>query len=243
MAPSPIEVRVPLADGHSLQAELTLPDGSGPHPGVVVLHEAFGLTGDIRRICGRFAGAGYATLAPSLYSHGGRLQCLTRVMLDGLTTPRRGTLDDIEATRKVLAERPEVDGHRVGVIGFCQGGGFALAFAARSDVRAAAVNYGRVPKERRQVEGVCPVVASYGAEDGFLRRDPDRLERYLTELGVPHDVKVYDGVGHSFMNEALPAFMSRLPPMKAGYSEPQAEDAWRRILAFFAEHVRGPSGP
>jgi carboxymethylenebutenolidase len=205
---------------------------------VVVLHEAFGLNDDIRRIAHRFAENGYVALAPDLYSHGSRARCLTRVMLDTYRGAGEGTLGDIEATRAALAERLEVDAERIAVVGFCQGGGFALAFAGRGGVQAVAPNYGAVPRAQGSLDQICPVVASYGGRDRFVgAKEAAKLERYLTELGVPHDVKVYENVGHSFMGQA-DTWMARLPsPLHPGYSEPEAEDAWRRILDFFGEHL------
>src|SRR5438552_186197 len=101
------DVRTP--DGASLLAELFVPGGEGPHPGVVVLHESFGLNDDIRRIAGRFAQAGYAALAPDLYSHGTRIVCLTRVMVDMLAGGMAREIADIHAAREALAARPDVD--------------------------------------------------------------------------------------------------------------------------------------
>jgi carboxymethylenebutenolidase len=226
----------------SMRAALALPDGEGPHPGVVVVHEAFGLNDDIRRIASRFAAEGYAAVAPDLYSGGPRPLCLTRTLVAGFVGPGRDTvLDQLASVRTWLGDRTEVDEGRLAIIGFCMGGGFALAFAAkREGVKAASVNYGMVPKDRAELAGVCPVVASYGADDKPLLSHGRRLEEHLSALGVPHDYKLYDGVAHSFMSfDNAPTWMQRLPSvMKAGYSEAEAEDSWRRILAFFAEHVR-----
>ena len=106
-------------------------------------------------------------------------------------------------------------------------------------MQAAAVNYGAVPKSCHELDGVCPVVASFGATDRLFAKQGERLERHLSALGVPHDVKVYDGVGHSFINNPDgPAMLLKMPsPMNVGYSEPEAEDALDRMLAFFKEHV------
>jgi carboxymethylenebutenolidase len=237
--PASEEVQIPLPDGKSLRAAVFTPDGEGPFPGVLVLHEIFGLNDDMRRIAGRLAGEGYVALAPDLYSHGNRAICLTRVLMETFIAKDRGALADIEAARSHLAGRPDVDANRIAAIGFCQGGGFALAFAARGGLRAAGVNYGRVPKQQGELAKVCPVVGSYGRDDKMLLPDSERLEQYLSALGIPHDVKVYDGVGHSFMSfDNQPGWMARLPtPMKVGYDEASAEDAWGRILAFFSEHV------
>ncbi|MDQ1404149.1 MAG: carboxymethylenebutenolidase [Actinomycetota bacterium] len=232
------DATVPLAGGGQLPAAVAQPLGNGPFPGVVVLHEIYGLNDDIRRVAGRFADNGYVALAPDLFAVGNRLLCLTRAMIEGQRG--RGTsFDLIEAARAHLASRPDVDANRLAIIGFCMGGGFALAFAARpgTALRATSINYGAVPKDRNAIESVCPVVGSFGGKDRIFGPQAKRLEDHLTALGVPHDVKLYPDAGHSFMGQTE-SWLARLPnPTNPGYSEPDAEDAWARILAFFAEHV------
>jgi carboxymethylenebutenolidase len=236
-------VEVQAGDGASLRCELFLPDGEGSHPGVVVLHESFGLNDDIRRIARRFAAAGYAAMAPDLYSHGRRLVCLSRVLVDMVSGGVAREIADIHAARDALAARGDVDGERIAVPGFCQGGGFALIAGARAGFKAAAVNYGMVPGDRSQLDGLCPVVASYGARDRIVGAGmARRLESHLEALGVPHDVKTYERAGHSFFSQVdgWQGWLARIPtPMFVAYDEPAAEDGWRRMLAFFEEHVRG----
>jgi carboxymethylenebutenolidase len=91
---------------------------------------------------------------------------------------------------------------------------------------------------------VCPVVASYGGRDRTLRGAGERLEAALTAFGVAHDVKTYPEAGHSFMNvrTGLTDRIGRLAPMHAGYVEAASEDAWRRMLAFFALHLAPAPG-
>ena len=242
MASGGQRLEVPAPDGGSVTAELFLADGAGPHPGVVVLHESFGLNDDIRRIAARFAEAGYAALAPDLYSHGTRIVCLSRVMVDMLSGGVAREIADIHAAREALAARVEVDAQRIAVAGFCQGGGFALVAGAQGGFSAAAVNYGMVPSDRSRLDGVCPVVASYGGRDRVVgRKMAEQLERHLSALGVPHDVKTYDRAGHSFFSQVdgWQGWLARVPtPMAVGYDEQAAEDGWRRMLAFFEEHVR-----
>ena len=230
-----------------MPAALALPSGAGPHPGVIVLHEIFGLNDDIRRIAARFADNGYVALAPNLYAAGNRLACLSRTMVALVRGADGGTVRTIEAARRHLAARPDVDADRIGVVGFCMGGGFALAFAATGRVAVAGVNYGAVPAHRDQLADVCPVVASYGALDRTMQAMPGRLERHLEALGVPHDIKVYEGAGHSFFSQGgAPGWLERIPlpnPTHAGYQPEAAEDGWRRMLTFFAEHLGTPAAP
>jgi carboxymethylenebutenolidase len=223
-----------------LSAHLAVPPvGDGPWPGVVVLHEAFGLTDDIRQQADRFAAARFAALAPDLFSGGGgRVRCLQatfRALLNGAGK----AFEDIEATRRALAAREECSG-RVGVIGFCMGGGFALAVAGRGfDV--AAPNYAHLPDDLDgALRGACPVVASYGAKDRMM---PDgtaaKLESALARAGVEHDVREYPDAGHSFLNRHdLGPAGALLRVAGIGYHEPSAEDAWGRILRFFEAHLR-----
>jgi carboxymethylenebutenolidase len=238
-------LQVPLADGTVLHTELFAADADGESPGVLVLHESFGLNNDIRRIARRFSEAGYVAMAPDLYSSGRRIVCLTRVMVDMVRHTLSREIAAIHAARETLAQRPEVDGERIAVAGFCQGGGFALVAGSHPGFRAAAVNYGEVPKDRARLAGVCPVVASYGAKDRvFGRGTAELLEQHLQSLGVPHDVKTYDGVGHSFFSQVdgWQGWLARVPtPLAVGFDEASAEDGWRRMLAFFDEHVRRPA--
>lgn len=235
--------RVPgAASAPELDAHLAVPPvGAGPWPGVVVLHEAFGLTDDTRQQADRLAAAGYLALAPDLFTAGGPARCL----LATVRTLNRGegpALGDVEASRALLAARPDCTG-RVGVMGFCMGGGFALLGATRG-FDASAPAYGPLPKDpERVLQGACPVVASYGLRDRGLRGAAGKLEQALTTAGVEHDVKEYPDAGHSFLNRHNSgpfAVLERVAGLS--YHEPSAQDAWDRVLRFFALHLRGGAG-
>lgn len=231
-----------VGGGGTMSSELFAPGRSQPSPGVLVLHESFGLNDDIRRIARRFAAAGYVAMCPDLYSRGTRIVCLSRVMVDMVRGDVAAEVEAILAARDALAARPEVDPDRVVVAGFCQGGGFALIAGTRPGFKAAAVNYGVVPADRSELDGVCPVVGSYGAKDRLVGRNmAKRLERHLDALGVPHDIKTYTSAGHSFFSnvDGWQGWLARFPtPMAVGYDEDAAEDGWRRMLAFFDEQLR-----
>lgn len=242
--PTGAEFAIPLTDGGSLASELFLPRSAGPYPGVLVLHESFGLNDDLRGIAARFAEEGYAALIPDLFSHGSRIVCLSRVMTDMV----RGAVDreiaDILAARAALADRADVDADRIAVAGFCLGGGFALIAATKPGFRAAAVNYGEVPKDRAKLDGVCPVVASFGGRDKLFGRNmAERLEAHLSGLGVPHDIHTYPDAGHSFFStyQGWQSWLARIPtPMAVGHDAGASADGWERMLGFFEEHVRSP---
>lgn len=240
------DLRFAADGGTPMRAHLARPEPAGaPRPGLLVLHEIFGLNDDIRRIAARFAAHGYVALAPDLYDgRGARLLCMVR-LFRALRAGEGQAFRDLEAARVQLAARPEVDASRIGVVGFCLGGGFALLYAARASLRVAAPYYGEVPKRAQALAGICPVVAGFGGRDRVFGPQGARLERHLVELGVPHDVRVYPDAGHSFMSQHPPGPMKTLGalgPMKVGYDEAAAEDSWRRMLAFFGEHM-GPPPP
>ena len=220
------------------KAYLAEPTGPGPWPGVVAVHEAFGLDEVLRRQCDRLAAAGYLTLGPDLFSDGGPRRCLVstfRSLFSGQGRP----FADIEAARLALRERDDCTG-RVGVIGFCMGGAFALVTATRGfDVAAA--NYGPVPRHaERALAGACPIVASYGGRDPLMLGQAAKLEKTLTAAGIVHDVKSYPGAGHSFLNDAPNGPAAMRPLLRIANVGPRPEaavDAWARIEAFFAEHL------
>jgi len=212
-----------------LRGYLAWPEGGGPFPGVVIIHEAFGLNENIQGIACRFADEGYAALAVDLFSGRSRAVCMARFvggMLRG--APERYGIGDLKAALGVLAEQPSIDGGRIGAIGFCMGGGFAVAWACTDDrLRAIAPFYGLNPRPLGAVARSCPVVGSYPEKD-FTARSGRRLDAELGRSGVPRDIKVYDGARHSFFNDT-----------GRTYDPTAAEDAWLRTLAFFEEHVAG----
>jgi carboxymethylenebutenolidase len=240
------EVRIPAGDG-TIPGSFAQPGDNAPaggRPGIVVLHEVLGLAPEIVAVVERFADRGWAAVAPDLFSHGTRVGCLVSAMANvnkGRLGPFAG---DIEAARQWLAAQPGVDPDRLAVIGFCLGGSFALLYAADAPdgFRAAAVNYGNVPKRAERLEGACPIVASYGARDMLYGKHGDRLEHHLTELGVEHDVKTYPNAGHSFVTEGHhPVSGLLFFPLRAKHVPDASADAWERIFAFLDDHVVSPT--
>jgi carboxymethylenebutenolidase len=238
MGRSTAEISIDVPGVGVLPAYAATAVGGGRAPGVVVVHEAFGLTDDIRRIADEFAARGFHAVAPDLLSYGGMVRCLvsvTRAMSAGEGRP----FAELEAARGWLADRDDCTG-QVGIAGFCMGGAFALLMANRG-FDASAVNYGRLPKRLdAAVQGACPVVASYGALDGSLTGAAAKLETALESAGVVHDVKEYADAGHSFINRSdVPGWMKPLTrSLHAGYVDTAATDAWDRIQAAFDSALR-----
>lgn len=224
------QVQTPQGD---IRAALEVPDGSGPWPGVVVLHDALGLGDDIRGIARRVADAGYLAIAPDLYSRGGAVRC-TRTVFGDLIRRRGRTVDDILAARDHLAARPDCTG-TIAVAGFCLGGGFALLVSPQG-FGAAAPFYPSLPGSFEKVlDDACPIVASFGKRDPINIGGEQKLRKGLDARGIEHDVKTYDGVGHSFANRMPAQPLVRVAGF--GYDDDATEDAWQRVFAFFGTHL------
>ena len=206
---------------------LARPEGDGPFPAIVVIHEIFGLNENIKEIASRFANAGYIALAADLFSGRNQVICMFRLMRGMLfSSLNHGGIADLKAALDYLVEQPGVNGERVGAIGFCMGGSLAIAWACTDNrLKAIAPFYGMNPRPLEAVKRMCPVVGSYPDND-ITTKAGQKLDMELDRYDIAHDIKIYPGTKHSFFNDTGRA-----------YDAAASEDAWERITRFFGEHL------
>jgi len=228
---SPIQtsvVSIPRADGNGvMESFFAKPEGIGSHPGLVIIHEAFGLNDNIRDISRQFAEYGYAALAVDLFSNRNRMICMMQAFYGMLVRPlNNSTLSDLQSTMTFLRSQQNVDATRIGAVGFCMGGAYALQLAVTDKgMKAASVFYGANPKPLESVAQSCPIVGSYPDKD-FTTQAARDLDASLTKYEVPHDIKIYDDTKHSFVSQ-------QRTPIEADATK----NAWQRMLSFFGEHL------
>lgn len=233
------ETTIDTPDG-PMSAFCAAPDAASsvPRPGVLLVMEAFGLTSHIRAVARRIAAEGYVVLAPDLYHRepGQRtfayeevdeaMQLMYRLDLAG------GLERDLRAALAWLKARPGVRADRVGVTGFCLGGGvtFFCAVALSEEIAAAAGFYGMVPNEwleRVDAIGV-PLLLFFGGLDPFIPLGRvAQIGQRLAEAGKDARIELYREADHGFFCDE-----------RDSYDAEAAADSWRQLTEFFARHLQ-----
>jgi carboxymethylenebutenolidase len=216
------------SSNRQLEGYLARPEGEGPFPGIVVIHEVFGLNENMKDIARRFADQGYAALAVDLFAGRNRAICMVRFMSGQLLNSlNNSSIHDLKAALTFLSSQPGVDDSRLGAVGYCMGGSFAIAWACTDDrLKVIAPYYATNPRPLKAVARLCPVVGSYPGND-FTASSGRKLDVELDRYDVPHDIKIYPGTKHAFFNDTL----------GDTYNEAAAQDSWERVLTFFGEHI------
>lgn len=210
---------------------LEVPRAEGKRAALLVVPEWWGMNDWIKQDAARFASRGYVALAIDLYrGHVAADPAEAHELMRGLSEDR--AMEDMKAAFEWLSSRSDVDPQRIGIVGWCMGGGYALAFAAAEPrLRAAAVNYGKLvtaPERIRAIHAV--LLGNFAGQDRGI--SPEDVHAFEDRLKTEHkdaDIKVYPGAKHAFMN----------PNNKDAYDQAAAQDAWQRIDAFFGRALRG----
>ena len=196
----------------------SVPATPPPWPGIVVVMEGNGISPQLLRVCERLAHEGYATVAPDLYWRFGGSDPARAMDHLGALQHADGRADIVESVRWLRA----IGATKVGITGFCMGGGYAYLAAISGDVDAAVPFYGGGVAQHLGT-AQCPLLAFFGGRDEWIpRTDIANVEEHH-----PGDVIVYEDAEHGFMRDG-----------SDNYHEAAATDAWTRLLAFFAQHLQ-----
>lgn len=214
---------------------LSRPRASGKHPAIIVIHAWVGLDDHIRDVARRLAKEGYVALAPDYLSrHGGTPVANPKGAglrnIDELA-PAQAMVEDSDVGFSYLKRLPEVRGDRLGIMGFCWGGGRAFAIATQArGLKAAVIYYGVSPGPLDLVKNIeAPVLAHYGGEDPRVNAGIPATEEAMKKYGKSYTYKIYPGAQHAFNSDDRPA----------SYHPEAAKEAWARTLEFFKTHLQG----
>lgn len=230
-------MRTENSDGEFLNAYLATPDGNGPFPAVMMIHEWWGLREDITTKADRLAEQGYVVLAVDAY-RGTVADSVPGALFLNLTYDQALIDADMTTFYEYLAARGDVDTSRIAVLGYCFGGRQAVRFGINhpQDVAAVLTYYGG--GQANTVEQLQPlagedvaVLGVFGEEDGSIpQSDVEQFESALAELDVPHQITVYPGVGHAFVT-----------PDAIDTPDSAAAQAWQEGLDFLQEQFAAPA--
>lgn len=216
-------------DGQQLMGYLARPAEGGPFPAVVVIQEWWGLDDHIKDLTRRFARENFVALAPDLY-HGqvASEPDEARKLVMELDMP--AAVKEIQRAIGFLQTQEAVGGDKVGIVGYCMGGGLVLQTAlVSSEVGAAVVYYGQPLSPDRSAEVKAPILGFYGAEDGSIPvANVEAMRQAFDQAGLENEIHIYEGAGHAFFNDTRPS-----------YNADAATDAWPRTLAWFRTHLAG----
>jgi carboxymethylenebutenolidase len=206
------------------------PDKAGRYPGVVVIHDWWGLQDWVKQRTSELADQGFVALAVDMY--GGKIAANAdqAAELSGALTDEQALLDVVGGI-VYLTTRNDVEHDRIGALGWAMGGYYALQVAMRVPrLGACVVNYGSLPTDPNEIQGIAaPVLGNFGADDhGVTAADVDAFQKTMKNLNRVIDVKIYDGAGHSFEN----------PNTTDAYRPEAAQDAWKRTIAFLNKSLK-----
>jgi carboxymethylenebutenolidase len=213
-----------------VQGMLYTPSGKGPFPGVIVIHEWWGLNDWVKEQASKLADQGYQALAVDLYR--GKVATTpdeAHEIMRGV--PEDRAKQDLDAAFTYLKSQNNVKGDRIGAIGWCMGGGYSLDVALQQPTLAAdVINYGHLAVDQSSLKKInSPILGIFGGKDrGIPVEDVKKFQQSLQQLGKKIDIVIYPDSGHAFEN----------PNNKEGYRAQDAEDAWKHITEFLATNLK-----
>jgi carboxymethylenebutenolidase len=265
MATKDQETTFKCADGTMMSAFISSPK-EGEYPGIIVIHEAFGLNEQIRGVAKRYAKEGYGTIAPNLFTRNGEvmneknIESTMRYMW-ALPPDKRSDPDTIQQLMSKMSEterkvvnifflgREEMEkqmakdlmdctsylksldfvvNEKLGIMGFCMGGGLTYQLSTMYPFNASVPFYGANPKPLGSVENISsPILAFYAGEDERINAGVPSLVEAMVKYKKQFSLKIYKGAQHSFFNETRPS-----------YNKEAASDAWDSSLAFFNKNLK-----
>lgn len=214
----------------TVQGILYSPEGKGPFPGVIVIHEWWGLNDWVKEQASKLAGEGYEALAIDLYR--GKVATTPEEAHEIMRgVPEDRAKRDLDAAFKYLQSRKDIKKNKIGAIGWCMGGGYSLDVALQEpELAADVINYGHLATDPGALKKInAPILGLFGAQDrGIPPEDVKTFGEALDKMGKKVEIKIYPDAGHAFQN----------PNNKEGYRPNDAADAWNKITAFFAAHLK-----
>jgi len=214
----------------TVQATLYTPAGKGPFPGIIVIHEWWGLNDWVKEQAAKLADEGYEALAIDLYR--GKVATtpdMAHELMRGV--PEDRAKRDLHAAFEFLQSQPNIKKDRIGAIGWCMGGGYSLDVALQEPTLAAdVINYGHLATDPEALKKInAPILGNFGGQDrGITPDDVHKFEAAMKQAGKKIDVKIYDDAGHGFEN----------PINKDGYRAADTADAWKRTVSFLAQNLK-----
>lgn len=221
---------VTAADGTEIRAYLAEPEGEGPFPAVIMIHEFWGLKAEILGKAEALADEGYVVIAPNVF-RSGTTNWLPRAIYNVITADTAQIDGDVDAVYAWLAAQPNVQGDRIAIMGFCFGGGTALRYSLQNNQLAGtAIFYGQVITDPEQLQAISgPVLGIFGGADQSIPvSEVEALRQGLETAGVPHEITIYEGEPH--------AFVGSIEEIAAGGAE---QEAWQQLLAFLERTLHG----
>lgn len=210
---------------------LYAPSGKGPFPGLIVIHEWWGLNDWVKEQASKLADQGYVALAVDLYR--GKVATTPEEAHEIMRgVPEDRAKRDLRAAFDYLAKQKNVEPLKIGAIGWCMGGGYALDVALMEPRLAAdVINYGHLatdPESLKQINA--PILGIFGGKDrGIPVEDVKKFEQLLKQAGKKIEIIIYPDAGHAFEN----------PNNKGGYRADDAADAWKKTVDFLASNLKG----